>query len=146
MIERFVWRLDCRLKYICYLLVIKFVIFDYFWGKIRLFLGSLWRALQSGNSPVDFVLAFVFFYLSIKNKRKQEQNERLVWRCEWFEGYLPPIVKYLKHNTFQLYALKNTLFYVLLLLLIPECNEFNKILGFHKIWKKCRGSPKFQKS
>ena len=112
---------------------------------MHLFLGSLWRALQSGNSPVDFVLAFVFFYLSIKNKRKQEQNERLVWRCEWFEGYLPPIVKYLKHNTFQLYALKNTLFYVLLLLLIPECNEFNKILGFHKIWKKISWITKIPK-
>ena len=44
--ERFVWRLDCRLKYICYLLVIKFMIFDYFWGKICLFLMSLWRALH----------------------------------------------------------------------------------------------------
>ena len=46
MIERFVWRLDCRLKYVCYLLVIKFVIFGYFCGKMYLFLMSLWRALQ----------------------------------------------------------------------------------------------------
>ena len=106
---------------------------------------SLWRALQSGNSPVDFVLPSVFFYLSIKNKQKWEQNERLVWRCEWFEGYLPPIVKYLKHNTFQLYALKNTLFYALLILLLPVRNAFNKILDFHEIWKKISRITKIPK-
>ena len=69
------------------------------------------------------------------------QHERtimiwLVWRCEWIEGYLLPIVKHLKPNTFQLYTLKNTLFYVLFVLLLPAFNEFNKILDFHKIWKK----------
>ena len=46
-IDIFVWRLDCRLKDIYYLLVINFVIFVYFWGKIHLFLRSLWRALQT---------------------------------------------------------------------------------------------------
>ena len=69
----------------------------------------------------------------------------LVWRCEWFEGYLLPIVKYLKCDTFQLYALKNTLFYVLLILLRPVCNEFNKILGFHEIWKKISRTTKITK-
>ena len=29
-IDIFVWRLDCRLKYVCYLLLMKFVIFGYF--------------------------------------------------------------------------------------------------------------------
>ena len=46
--------------------------------------------------------------------------ERFVWRldCRLKDIYYP-LVKYLKHNTFQLYALKNTLFYVLLMQLLP---------------------------
>ena len=70
-IERFVWRLDCRLKYVCYLLLMKFVIFGYFWGKIRLFLMSLWRALQSGNSPVDFTSLLGSYVLWSYNHSKK---------------------------------------------------------------------------
>ena len=71
-IERFVWRLDCRLKYVCYLLVIKFVIFEYFWGKMHLFLWSLWRALQS-TSDESHLLSFFFFVIHKKQKE---------WRCD----------------------------------------------------------------
>ena len=67
----------------------------------------------------------------------------LVWRCEWFEGYLLPIVKYLKHNTFRLYTLKNTIFYALLILLFPVWYEFNQILDFSEI-PKTRDSHKIR--
>ena len=72
-LERFAWRLDCRLKYVCYLLVIKFVILDHFWGKMYLFLGSLWRALQSGNSPESFRRQFLI--LLINNTKTDIVNQ-----------------------------------------------------------------------
>ena len=71
-LERFVWRLDCRLKYVWYLTLLKFVIFTYFSGKIRLFLRSLWRALQSGNSPV--VSYSQFFCFAPQNKKQRITN------------------------------------------------------------------------
>ena len=81
-IERFVWRLDCRLKYVYYLLVIKFVIFGYFWGKIRLFLRSLWRALQV-NSPTPFSPPVsLLFYPNNNETRGEKKIERFVWRLD----------------------------------------------------------------
>ena len=44
------------------------MIFDYFWGKIRLFLMSLWRALQSGNSPVVNTSGAFLFISEINNR------------------------------------------------------------------------------
>ena len=69
----FVGRLDCRLKYVCYLILIKCVIFGYFSDKIRLFLGSLWRALQSGNSPESFRRQFLI--LLINNTKTDIVNQ-----------------------------------------------------------------------
>ena len=76
--DMFVWRLDCRLKYVCYLMLIKFVIFDYFWGKMHLFLMSLWRALQlTSVMNVDFILFFVF----PKHKQQNEINDTHWYIC-----------------------------------------------------------------
>ena len=75
-IERFVWRLDCRLKYVCYLSVLKFVIFGYFWGKMYLFSRSLWRALQSGNSPVDFRTVSL---LCVNNTNHTDRTKIVSW-------------------------------------------------------------------
>ena len=99
-------------------------------------------ALKRHHPPHGFSR---LFFVNKQKRRHEKPYERFVWRCEWFEGYILPIVKHLKHNTFQLYALKNTLFYVLLILLLPACNEFNKILDFHKIWKKISRVTKIPK-
>ena len=77
--DMFVWRLDCRLKYICYLLVIKVVIFAYFSGKIRLFLGSLWRALQLTSRGC--LVLFVLFFVQ-KNKPNKSRHLWLIYLCD----------------------------------------------------------------
>ena len=51
------------------------MIFDYFSGKIRLFLRSLWRALQNGNSPVGFFSGVLLFYFQ-QNTKTSEKNMR----------------------------------------------------------------------
>ena len=87
------WRLDCRLKYVWYLMLIKFVIFDYFWGKIRLFLMSLWRALHwnATTPPHDFInICLDIYKISIQTWIKS--YDIFAWRCEWIEGYILPIV------------------------------------------------------
>ena len=77
------WRLDCRLKYVCYLLVIKFVIFSYFWGKIRLFLRSLWRALHwnATTPPLSSVIYFFVCQQNVNNRRKKI-TDIFVWRLD----------------------------------------------------------------
>ena len=67
--DMFVWRLDCRLKYVWYLLLTKFMIFGYFGGKICLFLESLWRALQITSVKV-FHLLFIFLIFHQKITRR----------------------------------------------------------------------------
>ena len=84
LIDIFVWRLDCRLKYICYLLVIKCVIFGYFWGKIRLFLRSLWRALHwNATPPPVFVQAVLLLSINNNNTALNENMiDILAWRLD----------------------------------------------------------------
>ena len=110
-IERFVWRLDCRLKYIFYLLLTKFVIFGYFWGKMRLFLGSLWRALQLTSDEARILFFFLFCY------HKKQKRKECVWDREVCvtvglssEGYLLPIVKSWKVMIFDYFWGKMRLF------------------------------------
>ena len=79
----FVWRLDCRLKYVYYLLLTKFVIFDYFWGRIRLFLGSLWRALHwNATTPPFFTPPFCFVSSTKQKRWVKNMIERFVWRLD----------------------------------------------------------------
>ena len=109
MIERFVWRLDCRLKYICYLLVIKFVIFWLFWVKKRLLLKVLVAgvALKRHHPPTWFQSMFIF--IQHKYKQTSESSDMLVWRCEWIEGYILPIVNQWEFRVFLLIFRWNTL-------------------------------------
>ena len=89
------------------------------------------------------LISNIFFDFQSIKTQEMRPIDILVWRCEWFEGYLLPTVKYLKHNIFRLYALKNTIFYVLLILLFPVWYEFDKILDFSEILKT-RDSPKIR--
>ena len=82
----FVWRLDCRLKDIYYLLVIKFMIFGHFWGKIRLFLRSLWRALQLTSVKQLFFGAYICVSRSTHKAPKNNTRQRYLcdgWTVVW---------------------------------------------------------------
>ena len=54
------------------------MIFDYFWGKMCLFLGSLWRALQRELSRKVFSTSRFLFCVINTKTRDVEKNDREV--------------------------------------------------------------------
>ena len=105
------WRLDCRLKYVCYLLEtrVNFMIFVKFMVKYAYFWRSLWRALHIiSPTPIYAPRPFCLEYLNKNNERRK--YERFVWRCEWFEGYLLPTMNSSKFNDFSWFWGKKRLF------------------------------------